>query len=254
MTEYPWEGVPIQRDCLCTNRSEPLNIYTLTASVIELNFTITMMNITEDYEDFAFEGEYKFIPTGPGDDSVCSSGWGERQLRGSSGEIRLFDKRHLPVTPEIVGDRNVVSESVRAEVACVHRPWLIEPGGDDATPVQGRYLYLKVPGFEMTSMSSVCRTSNRLIIYEARDTSRPREICPEGQSYIELYSPGWKSAESSLESSLKPHARSYVIDFLQHETADYSIKWIEIMKKPMIEHDPGSSLLPSSYVLECRYR
>jgi hypothetical protein len=75
ITEYPWEGVPIQRDCLCTNRSEPLNIHTLTASVIEVNFTVTMMNITEDYDDFAFEGEYKFVPTGSGDETVCSTGW-----------------------------------------------------------------------------------------------------------------------------------------------------------------------------------
>lgn len=254
ITEYPWDGVPIQRDCLCTNRSEPLNIHTLTAPVVEVNFTITMMNITEDYDDFAFEGEYKFIPTGPGDESVCSSGWGDRKLRGSSGEIRLFDKRHTPISPEIVGDRNVISESVRAEVACVHRPWLIEPGGDDLTPVQGRYLYVKVPGYEVTSSAPFCSTPNRLFIYEARDTSKLREVCPEGSNIIELFSPGWKSPQTPIESSLKPHARSYVIDFLQHEQADYSIKWIEIMKKPIFEHDPDANLLPASFSLECRHR
>ncbi|GBP52185.1 hypothetical protein EVAR_87570_1 [Eumeta japonica] len=128
ITEYPWEGVPIKRDCLCTNRSEPLTIHTLTAPVVEINFTVTMMNITEDYEDFAFEGEYRFVASGSGDEAICSSGWGERRLRGSSGEIRLFDKRQVATPSEVVGDRNVISESVRAEVVCVHRPWLIEPG------------------------------------------------------------------------------------------------------------------------------
>lgn len=226
----------------------------MTAPVVEVNFTITMMNITEDYDDFAFEGEYKFIPTGPGDESVCSSGWGERKLRGSSGEIRLFDKRHTLISPEIVGDRNVISESVRAEVACVHRPWLIEPGGDDLTPVQGRYLYLKVHGYEVNLASPFCSTPNRLFIYEARDTSKLREVCPEGSNVIELFSPGWKSPQTPIESSLKPHARSYVIDFLQHEQADYSIKWIEIMKKPIFEHDPDANLLPASFSLECRHR
>ncbi|XP_037971171.2 uncharacterized protein LOC105383054 [Plutella xylostella] len=253
ITEYPWDGVPIQRDCLCTNRSEPLTIHTLTAPVVEINFTVTMMNITEDYDDFAFEGEYKFIPSGPGDETVCSTGWGERKLRGSSGEIRLFDKRQTTSVPEIVGDRNVISESVRAEVACVHRPWLIEPGGDEVTPVQGRYLYMRVPGYELIQSSPFCPTPNRLFIYEARDTSQPKEICPDGTKIVELYSPGWKSTETHLESSLKPHARSYVIDFLQHEQADYSIKWIEVIKKPVFEHDPESTPLPASLAVDCPY-
>lgn len=213
-----------------------------------------MMNITEDYDDFAFEGEYKFVPTGPGDETVCSTGWGKRRLRGSSGEIRLYDKRQIPVAPEIVGDRHVISESVRAEVACVHRPWLIEPGGDEVTPVQGRYLYVKVPGYEITPSSPFCTTPNRLYIYEAHDTSKLREVCPDGTSTIDLYSPGWKSSQTTLETSLKPHARSYVIDFLQHEQADYSIKWIELMKKPSFDHDSDSNTIPPPVSLECRYR
>nr|XP_021207609.1 uncharacterized protein LOC101744340 isoform X2 [Bombyx mori] len=251
ITEFPWVGVPIQRDCICTNRSEPINIHTLTAPVVEVNFTVTMMNITEDYDDFAFEGEYKFIPTGPGDDTVCSTGWGERRVRGSSGEIRLYDKRQMTIVPEIVGDRNVISESVRAEVACVHRPWLIEPGGDDISPVQGRYLYVKVPGYEITSSSPFCSTPNRLFIYEARDTTRSKEICPDINNNLELFSPDWKSSETPLETSLKPHARSYVIDFLQHEQADYSIKWIELMKKPNFDHDPDTNVLPEAVSFDC---
>ncbi|CAK1580186.1 unnamed protein product [Parnassius mnemosyne] len=253
ITEFPWEGVPIQRDCLCTNRSEPLNIHTLTAPVVEVNFTVTMMNITEDYDDFAFEGEFKFITTGPGDESVCSSGWGDRRLRGSSGEIRLYDKRQKSISSEIVGDRNVISESVRAEVVCVHRPWLIEPGGDEITPLQGRYLYMKLPGFEISPTSKFCPTLNRLYIYEAHDTSKFREVCPDENESMELFSPGWKTAETTLESTLKPHARSYVIDFLQHEPADYSIKWIELIKKSSIEED-DTAFFPNSVSLECRYK
>lgn len=253
ITEYPWESIPIQRDCICTNRSEPLHIHTLTAPVVEVNFTVTMMNITEDYDDFAFEGEYKFVPTGSGDETICSSGWGERRLRGSSGEIKLYDKKQTSIAPEIVGDRNIISESVRAEVACVHRPWLIEPGGDAATPVQGRYLYVKIPGYEVNLSSAFCTTPNRMYIYEARDTSHFQEICPDNDHTLELFSPGWKSAQTSLETSLKPHARSYVIDFLQHEQADYSIKWIELMKKPNFEHDSEANVLPAAVIMECRY-
>ncbi|XP_013164823.1 PREDICTED: uncharacterized protein LOC106115808 [Papilio xuthus] len=254
ITEYPWEGVPIQRDCLCTNRSEPLNIHTLTAPVVEVNFTVTMMNITEDYDDFAFDGEFKFVPTGSSDESICSSGWGERRLRGSSGEIRLYDKRQMPIPPEVIGDRNVISESVRAEVACVHRPWLIEPGGDEVTPLHGRYLYMKLPGFEMSSTSTFCPTPNRIYIYEAHDTTKPKEICPDENESMELFSPGWSAAQTNLESSLKPHARSYVIDFLQHEPADYSIKWIEVMKKSAMENEADSVFFQTSISLECRYK
>lgn len=255
ITEYPWDGVPIQRDCLCSNRTEPLTIHTLTAPVVEINFTVTMMNITEDYDDFAFEGEYKFIPSGPGDETVCSTGWGERKLRSSSGEIRLYDKRQTTSIPEIVGDRHVISESVRAEVACVHRPWLIEPGGDDVIPVQGRYLYMKIPGYQVTSNSAFCPTPNRIYVFEARNTFKPKEICPDGSNAVELFSPEWDSSEPHLESSLKPHARSFVIDFLQHEQADYVIKWIEVMKKRVFEHDPESTPLPAlPLALDCQYR
>lgn len=255
ITEYPWEGVSIQRDCFCTNRSEPLTIHTLTAPVVEINFTVTMMNITEDYDDFAFEGQYKFVSSGPGDETVCSNGWGERRLRGSSGEIRLFDKRHAPLNTEVIGDQNVISESVRAEVACVHRPWLIEPGGDGVMPAQGRYLYFKLPGYEITSTSPFCPTPNRIFVYEARDTSKPIEICPDETNSIEMFSPGWKSAQTPLESTLRPHARSFVIDFLQHEQADYSIKWIEIMKKPSFEKDPAeTTLISASIHVDCPYR
>ncbi|GBP78368.1 hypothetical protein EVAR_25704_1 [Eumeta japonica] len=192
---------------------------------------------------------------GSGDEAICSSGWGERRLRGSSGEIRLFDKRQVATPSEVVGDRNVISESVRAEVVCVHRPWLIEPGGDDATPAQGRYLYVKIPGYEISSDSPICPTPNRIFLYEAHDTLHPREVCPDDTCSIELFSPGWKSPQTPLESTLQPHARSYVIDFLQHEQADYSVKWIEVMKKPAFDHDPDESLpLSSSLSLDCAYR
>lgn len=254
ITEIPWEGVSLQRDCLCSNRSDPITIHTLTAPVVEINFTVTMMNITEDYDDFAFEGEYKFIASGPGDETVCSSGWGERKLRGSSGEVKLHDTRHATVIPEIMGDRHVVSESVKAEVACVHRPWLIEAGGDNVIPIQGRYLYLRFHGFEINANSQFCPTTNRLILYEARDTLRPQEICPESTSTLEYYSPGWTSNDTSSESSLKPHARSFVIEFLQNEPGDYSIKWIEVMKKPSYDNDPEATPLPFAYPTGCAYR
>lgn len=55
VSEYPWPGVPVSRDCFCSRINGPVVISTLTSAVVELNFTVSRMNITQDYNDFHFE-------------------------------------------------------------------------------------------------------------------------------------------------------------------------------------------------------
>ncbi|KAF6206679.1 hypothetical protein GE061_017915 [Apolygus lucorum] len=90
ISEYPWPGVQIPRDCMCSKLSDPQIITTFTSSVVEVNFTVTLMNITQDFNHFNFEGEYQFISTSSTEDvENCLKFKKERRLRGSSGYIEL---------------------------------------------------------------------------------------------------------------------------------------------------------------------
>lgn len=254
ITEYPWAGIALPRDCICSNMSEPTIIHTLTASVVEVNLTITMMNITEDFNDFGFEGEYQFLPVNSADDNICSSSWGERRLKGSSGEISMkypqFDDSPFP---DIL-DTNIISESVRSDDlaadTCTYQPWLIEPVDSNMN-----YVYIKIKGFEVNPISSsVCPTSNRILVYYALDTSSPKEICPVPSvgydktnfdvQTVELFSKGWKMKgdQSDSELILEPNSRSFVVEFVQREAGKYTVKWMEVSKRQA----PGGS--SSSYV------
>ncbi|XP_023246142.1 uncharacterized protein LOC106639496 [Copidosoma floridanum] len=62
LAEYPWQGVQLPRDCLCSNLSERMVFQSLSSAVLELSFVVTRMNVTQDYLDFFFEGEYRFVP------------------------------------------------------------------------------------------------------------------------------------------------------------------------------------------------
>ncbi|KAL7293792.1 hypothetical protein TKK_0012854 [Trichogramma kaykai] len=62
LAEYPWQGVQLSRDCLCSNVSEPLVFGSLSSSRLELTFQVSQMNVTQDHEDFYFEAEYRFVP------------------------------------------------------------------------------------------------------------------------------------------------------------------------------------------------
>ena len=47
------------------------------------------MNVTQDYRDFFFDGEFRFVTRSEASDQTCSSKREDRRLRGSSGEISL---------------------------------------------------------------------------------------------------------------------------------------------------------------------
>lgn len=88
VSEYPWPGVQLVRDCFCSNitgntdndsanNNNRVSLTSLTSNIVELRFTITRMNVTQDYNDFFFEGEYRFVsnnlPVEDNDDSDDSN-------------------------------------------------------------------------------------------------------------------------------------------------------------------------------------
>ncbi|KAE8742646.1 hypothetical protein FOCC_FOCC011826, partial [Frankliniella occidentalis] len=163
VSEYPWAGVAVARDCFCSRIATPVVISTLTSAVVEVNFTVSRMNITQDYNDFHFEGEYEFI--GLTENSVESGGppgcagarASDRRITKNSGEVTL--RRPTPPTPPGATEQGGAGAGAGAgtggalasitptptppppedpdELTCVHPPYLIEP--EDL----GHYIYLK---------------------------------------------------------------------------------------------------------------
>lgn len=245
--EFPWPGIYLPRDCLCTNNTEPLSITTLTAQIVEVNFTVTKMNITQDFKDFYFEAEYEFVS---GDsEEICASAWGDRRLRGSSGEIAL---RNPDTAFGSDISEGVLVDSIRSINApmeqCVHQPWLIEP----EDPVNN-YLYLKIRGYELNPIVS-CPTSNRIMVYSAINPSQVRIICPAHQeataNVVEVFSEGWKKPPEAADL-LMEHSRSFIVEFLQKEAGNYMVTWIEVSKRPSVT---SSSSFTMTGPADCPYR
>ncbi|KAK7874269.1 hypothetical protein R5R35_006304 [Gryllus longicercus] len=290
VAEYPWPGVQLPRDCLCSRLTEPLVINTLTSSVVEVNFTVTFMNITQDFGDFYFEGEYQFLSGADVDGSVCSSKREDRRLRGSSGEIAL----RSPTTRKVAHvEEKTAPEDLSGGVRCVNHPWLIEP--EDTV---NNFLYLKIRGFELASRGAgaKCPTLNRIVVYSGLDTREPKVVCPEegaggfasvggggGGSggggggagggwgrpqVVEVFSDGWNrsgsgggggngSEEVPAASNplllLAPHARSFVVEFLEREPGSYAVTWMEVSKRPLLTAS-SSFVMSSINMPDCPYR
>lgn len=80
--DLPWPNAPpIQRDCLCSNRSLPINIKS-TSNIAEVHFTIQSMDALDDYNNLFFEGVWEFVKT------VHSECMPKHKVRGPSGEIK----------------------------------------------------------------------------------------------------------------------------------------------------------------------
>lgn len=78
--ELPWSNAsPVQRDCLCSNRSLPINVKSL-SNIVEVYFTVHSMNALDDYNNLFFEGVWDFVKAVP-----CLE---KRRVRGPSGEIK----------------------------------------------------------------------------------------------------------------------------------------------------------------------
>ncbi|XP_008558829.1 uncharacterized protein LOC103579250 [Microplitis demolitor] len=203
--ELPWlNAAPIQRDCLCSNRSLPINIKSL-SHVVEVHFTIHSMNALDDYNNIFFEGVWDFIKAVP-----CLQ---KRRVRGPSGEI----KYELPLTNE--DQKN-----------CKHHPWLIDPG-------PGQYLYIETHGIVMNSNNSSgkCLTSNRIIVHTGGNVNV--SVCPKPESdsrhnVVQVFSKGWSVEHKTM--MLAPRfdpTRTIAVEFIMNEADSYSVTWLELTKR-----------------------
>ncbi|XP_071872187.1 uncharacterized protein isoform X1 [Bombus fervidus] len=254
VAEYPWQGVELVRDCLCSNVSDRIVLRTLTSNVIEVRFTVTLMNVTQDYRDFYFEGEYRFVALGAeSSEQGCSTKLEERRLRGTSGEISL--RSPLPrVIPGVAAVEEILTNTEDLTATqCVNEPWLIEP--EDA---RINYLYLRTAGYSIT-LDNVeeCTTLNRIVVYSAANTKDRSVICPEGgvdtARTVDFFSGGWNYSAINTTVAMMQHSRSFVVEFLQREPGFYAVTWMAISKR-----SSSSNVGPNVFSImpheECPYR
>lgn len=259
ISETPWNGIKLYRDCLCSNISDNniIIIKSLTSNIVELKFTIVHMNISQDYSDYLFDGEYNFIDNiSDKNKQSCPSRFDERRLRGTSGEISL--KSPFPnYSNDVVAVDEILknTEDVTA-TQCINEPWLIEP---EDTRIN--FLYLRTNGFSINNDNiQDCNTLNRIIVYSADNTYEKSIICPENNNdktkTVDFFSGGWNYSAINgtlTMNSMLQHSRSFIVEFLQLEPGYYAVTWIAITKRAMPEITNENSIILSSDD-QCPYR
>lgn len=242
ISEYPWPGIEVAKNCICSNLSEPVSITTKTARKVVVNFLVTDMSITEDYKDYFFEATYEFVS--PTSESTCVNPWKNRRLRGSSGEISL--RNNVQTLKQSEQSFYYFNQTT---MFCAQQPWLVEPE-DSFT----NFIYLKIKGAVMSN-SSDCPTRNRIVVYsaDADEESEHHVVCPffhgDYDSVVEMFSDGWNVF--SYRKMRSRNSRSFVIEFLQREPGNFVVTWMEVSKNPKL-------MLPASMLMisppECPHR
>ncbi|KAJ8675463.1 hypothetical protein QAD02_011249 [Eretmocerus hayati] len=269
LSEYPWQGVRLPRDCLCSNVSERLVFASLSSSQLELSFVVTRMNVTQDYLDFYFEGEYRFISndqpstsasglpdslqsggsqssatTSPHachgssrslSDSPRLSRLQERRLRGTSGEISLRSPPLQPISTVAASSaRRAANSEAAARRESTDHLSNINAGVatiDESLGPDGS-----------GSAAEVTRCVNEPWLIEPEDSRLhflylktpgfrlERHNVRDCPTLVDLISGGWNSNATSLPADGQ-HSRSFVVEFLQHQPGYYVVTWMAISKK-----------------------
>ncbi|CAH0381616.1 unnamed protein product, partial [Bemisia tabaci] len=264
INEYPWaEEIKLPRHCVCSELDKVLTFTSLISSVIELNFTILNMNITEDYNDYFFEGEFNFVHIADADSvRKCELLKLDRRLSGTSGEITL------PRKPDVVDHNSEVKITqirLPEHLLCNNYPYLIQSSDS--------YLYLRVRGYELGYQSLLhwqdklyqtqCSTKNRVVVYSVADSRDFKVVCPQDTSRytsfdedVQLFSKGWHDAFNQDYTILKPLERNFVVEFIgdEQETESYSIFWMQVSKRPDLAPAVSSRLSSEHTILDCPYR
>ncbi|KAM0732709.1 hypothetical protein ACS0PU_000870 [Formica fusca] len=209
--DLPWPNAPpIQRDCLCSNRSLPINIKS-TSNIAEVHFTVLSMDTLDDYNDLFFEGVWEFVKT------VHAECMQKRRVRGPSGEIKY------------------TSPSEENEKNCEKQPWLIDPG-------PGQYLYVKMHGIIMSN-NTKCATKNRIVVHTGGAIHV--SVCPKPPAdsrhhVVEIFSDGWAvSSNAMILAPGQDPIRTIAVEFIVEEPASYTITWLELTRRPSVTSTAG---------------
>ncbi|XP_024945485.1 uncharacterized protein LOC107272534 isoform X2 [Cephus cinctus] len=219
--DIPWANAPpVQRDCLCSNRSLPINIKS-TSNIVEVHFTVKSMDALDDYNNLFFEGVWDFVKTMP-----CLQ---KHRVRGPSGEI----KNRSPLADQ-------------DEKHCENYPWLIDPGPN-------QYLYVKMHG-TITSNKTSCSTTNRVVIHTGGVIHA--SVCPKPPTdsrdhVVEVFSNGWAvSSDHVILAPAYDPIRTIVVEFINNEPDMHAVTWLELSRRPTVTSPAVDLQMPR----DCEHR
>ncbi|XP_063975987.1 uncharacterized protein LOC135161918 [Diachasmimorpha longicaudata] len=221
--DLPWpNGSPIQRDCLCSNRSLPITVKSL-SNIVEVHFVVHSMSSLDDYNNLFFEAVWDFVKAVP-----CLQ---KRRVRGPSGEI----KYESPIAEE-------------EESYCRNHPWLIDPGPN-------QYLYVQTHGRIMKN-NTKCLTKNRVILHTGGTLNVA--VCPRPESdsrhqVVGVFSKGWTTqnyATMLIAPSFDP-MRSIAVEFIVNEPDIHTVTWLEMTRRPAPKTPPEGLQMPRDCEQRC---
>lgn len=179
-------------------------VFQSNSRILEITFTVTKLNASEDFADIYFHGSYEMIRV-----PECSK---TMRLKGSGGE----DEMKYPFKSK---DSN-----------CDGQPWFIEGQRID------RSLFVLTWGsflpVEPTSEESLrCNTKNRLVVYSGRPLKVMRVICPSQPdtrpTALHIFSEDWINIQSKLFAT-KPVIM--VLEPVFREIGSIGFSWLEIQR------------------------
>lgn len=205
--DSPYKDVKIPIGCFCDNTS---SLYTAPLTFIsnfkamELMFTVTRLNVSEDFADVYFHASYEIISV-----PDCPK---KMKLKGSGGE----DKMEYPLMTK--------------ESSCEGLSWYIEAQQQD------RSIFVLTWGsflpIEPTSEDILrCNTRNRLIVYSGKPLKVMKVICPaqpgSRSSALHIFSEDWLNNNPAMYSS---RPVSLIIEPVFKEPGEVEFSWLEIQR------------------------
>lgn len=178
--DVPFRDVKIPLGCFCDNTSSLYNApFTIISNsrIMELTFTVSRLNISEDFADVYFYASYEFVRV-----SECNK---ELKLHGGGGEEEI----KYPLKSQ--------------DASCEGLSWYIEAQHQDKSLfVQTWGTYLPT---EPTSEDSMrCHTKNRLMVYTGRPLKLMRVICPAQAgprpASLHIFSEDWTTGQPLFTS------------------------------------------------------
>lgn len=174
--DVPFRDVKIPLGCFCDNTSVLYNNAPLTfisnSRIMELTFTVSRLNISEDFADVYFFASYEFKRV-----SECRK---RLKLKGSGGE----DEIKYPMKSQ---DSSCEGLSWYIEAQMLERSLFVQTWGS----------YLPVDPTSEDAMR--CHTKNRLMIYSGRPLKVMRVVCPAQSgprpTSLHIFSEDWTNGQ-----------------------------------------------------------
>ncbi|EDV97969.1 GH14406 [Drosophila grimshawi] len=203
--DVPFRDVKIQLGCFCDNSSALYSNAPLTfvshSRIMELSFTVTRLNISEDFADVFFSASYEFKRQ-----ADCRK---QLKLKGAGGE----DELKYPLKPQ--------------DASCEGLAWYIEAQSPERSLfVQTWGAYLPVDPTSEDAMR--CHTKNRLMVYSGRPLKPMRVVCPAQSgprpTSLHIFSEDWTNGQPLFMN--KPI--NLVLEPILKEPGDIAFTWLEI--------------------------